>query len=67
MSVDITINSYFDELKKKKIFGTQCNECGRIHLPPRVFCDQCKSQNLDFIELAGEGTLQAYSVVYVPT
>lgn len=67
MSVDITINSYFDELKKKKIFGTQCNECGRIHLPPRVICDHCKSQNLDFIELAGEGTLQAYSVVYVPT
>jgi hypothetical protein len=67
MSVELTINSYFDEIKQKKILGTQCKECGRIHLPPRVICDHCKSQNLDFIELAGEGTLQAYSVVYVPT
>ena len=67
MSVELTINSYFDEIKQKKISGTRCKECGRIHLPPRVICDQCKSQNLDFIELAGEGTLQAYSVVYVPT
>jgi|MTBAKSStandDraft_1061840.scaffolds.fasta_scaffold01390_13 uncharacterized OB-fold protein len=67
MSVDLTINSYFDEIKKKKITGTQCKDCGRIHLPPRVFCDQCKSQNLEIIELAGNGTLQAYSVVYVPT
>jgi hypothetical protein len=66
MSVDLTINGYFNEIKKKKISGTQCKECGRIHLPPRVICDHCKSQNLDIIELAGEGTLQAYSVVYVP-
>ena len=67
MSVDFTINSYFNEMKKKKIMGTQCKDCGRISLPPRVICDQCKSQNLEIIELAGEGTLKAYSVVYVPT
>ncbi|MBW6474754.1 MAG: Zn-ribbon domain-containing OB-fold protein [Anaerolineaceae bacterium] len=67
MSVNLTINSYFDEIKKKKILGTKCKDCGRIHLPPRVICDQCKSTNLELIELAGEGTLQAYSVVYVPT
>lgn len=67
MSADLTINSYFDEIKKKKILGTQCKDCGRIHLPPRVICDLCKSNNLEIIELAGEGTLQAYSVVYVPT
>ncbi|MBE0687002.1 MAG: Zn-ribbon domain-containing OB-fold protein [Anaerolineaceae bacterium] len=67
MSVELTINSYFDEIKKKKILGTQCKECGRIHLPPRVICDNCKSQDLHIIELAGDGKLQAYSVVYVPT
>jgi uncharacterized OB-fold protein len=67
MSVDLTINSYFDEIKKKKISGTRCKVCGRIHLPPRVICDHCQSQNLEIIELAGNGTLQAYSVVYVPT
>ncbi len=67
MSVDSTINSFFEEIKQKKILGTQCSDCGRIHLPPRVICDHCKSQNLESVELAGEGTLQAYSVVYVPT
>lgn len=67
MSEDFTINSYFNEMKKKKIVGTQCKDCGRISLPPRVICDHCKSQNLEILELGGEGTLQAYSVVYVPT
>ncbi len=67
MSVDLTIKGYFDEIKNKKIVGTQCKDCGRIHLPPRVICDQCKSQSLEKIELVGDGTLQAYSVVYVPT
>ncbi|MDX9849677.1 MAG: Zn-ribbon domain-containing OB-fold protein [Anaerolineaceae bacterium] len=67
MSVDLTIKGYFDEIKNKKIVGTQCKDCGRIHLPPRIICDECKSQSLDKIELVGDGTLQAYSVVYVPT
>ncbi len=67
MSEPITINGHFEEIKNKKIIATQCKDCGRIHLPARVFCDDCKSQSLEKIELAGDGTLQAYSVIYVTT
>ena len=67
MSEDFIINSYFNDIKNKKIIGTQCTDCGRIHLPPRVFCDHCQSQSLEKIELAGDAILKAYSVVFVPT
>lgn len=67
MNEDFTINNYFNELKNRKVIGSKCAECGRIHLPPRAICDHCKSQMMEKVELIGEATLQAYSVVYVPT
>ena len=67
MSEDFTINGYFNEIKNRKIVGSQCKECGKIHLPLRTICDQCQSQSMEIIELSGDGILQAYSVVYVPT
>jgi uncharacterized OB-fold protein len=62
-----TINGYFENINEKKLIGAKCSNCGKIHLPPRVFCDECKSQSFEQIELSGEAILKAYSVVYVPT
>lgn len=67
MSENFIINQYFDELKNKKVIGTKCTQCGKIHLPMRAVCDQCQSQSLVKTELGGEATLEAFSVVYVPT
>jgi uncharacterized OB-fold protein len=64
---NFTINGYFENLNNKKLIGTKCSNCGKIHLPPRVFCDVCNSQSLEQIEFTGEAELKAYSVVYVPT
>ncbi|MDO9087923.1 MAG: Zn-ribbon domain-containing OB-fold protein [Anaerolineaceae bacterium] len=61
------INGYFENINNKKLIGAKCSNCGKIHLPPRVFCDECKSQSFEQIELTGEAELKAYSVVYVPT
>lgn len=67
MSENFTINNYFNELKNKRVLGSKCTECGKIHVPPRPICDHCQSQLVERIELAGDATLQAFSVVYVPT
>ncbi len=67
MNDTFTINRFFNELKTKKIVGNLCKNCGKVHLPARPICDQCNSQDLEFIELSGKGFLQAYSVVYVTT
>lgn len=63
---NFTINEYFENINNKKIIGAKCTACGKIHLPPRVFCDVCKSQTFEKIELVGNAVLEAYSVVYVP-
>lgn len=67
MGEDFTIKNYFDEVKNKRVLGSKCNECGNIHVPPRPICDHCQSQSIERIELGGDATLEAFSIVYVPT
>lgn len=67
MSEEFTISNHFNNVQNKKIIGSRCKHCAKVQLPPRVVCDQCRSQSMELIELKGDGTLQAYSVVYVPT
>jgi len=64
---NLTINGFFDELNNKQISGLKCTNCGKIHFPSRAICDKCNSQNFEKVEIKGEATLEAFSVVYVPT
>ena len=59
-------SEYFTALKEKKIIGSRCLQCGAVHLPPRAICDSCFSEAMEEVEFSGKGTLQAYSVIYVP-
>lgn len=51
----------------KKILATKCPLCSRTLLPPRGVCSVCSVEASEWIELADEGELLVYDVVYVPT
>jgi uncharacterized OB-fold protein len=60
---------FFEELKKnKKIFGSKCPKCGKVHMPPRAVCAECFVQMTlkDMIELPPRGTLEGFTVVNYP-
>ena len=67
MNEAFTITHFFDELENKKIIGNKCTECGKLHLPARPICDQCKSQSVELFEFSENATLEAFSVVYITT
>jgi len=50
-----------------KLMGTRCKSCGEIHIPPRRICSKCNSQQLEWFEFKGEGTLEAVTLVRVPS
>jgi uncharacterized OB-fold protein len=64
--VEFTTQSFNDYLSDKRIRGTECEDCGTIHLPPRPLCPKCSSRNLDWVDLRGDGIIQSYTVIYVP-
>lgn len=56
---------FFRELKlNKKLFGIKCPKCGRVFLPPRMYCDDCFEYTKEWMEINPRGYIDYYTVVY---
>jgi len=60
-----TIDSFYEFLAQGKLMGARCRACGRLMVPPRPLCPDCYSDDLEWVELRGEGTVEAYTVIHV--
>lgn len=56
--------AYTTQLAEKKLVGSRCKHCGRLHLPPRLLCPDCRSTEKEPFEFSGRGKLAAFSVIY---
>ena len=61
----IAYSRFLDELKKGKIIGRKCRECGRILVPPRMFCDTCFRATDEWVYVTDTGTINTYSISYL--
>ncbi|MEW6348090.1 MAG: Zn-ribbon domain-containing OB-fold protein [Thermodesulfobacteriota bacterium] len=52
---------FVEYLKNNELRGTICKECGAKFFPPRADCDKCFSDQMDWFEIAGEGTLVSFT------
>lgn len=60
---------FFEELKEnKKLHGSKCPKCNRVHFPPRAVCANCLVEMTinDMVELPPKGTLEGFTVVNYP-
>ena len=60
-----TIEQFYKFLKEQKLMAAQCLQCGKIHLPPRPLCDNCFSQDFEWVKVSGKGKLLTYTVISV--
>jgi uncharacterized OB-fold protein len=59
---------FFKELKdKKKIMGTKCRQCDRVLVPPRIFCEECFVDDVEWVEVSPKGTLVTFGDSYFST
>jgi len=61
----LPFKDYNQALKKNKLLGLKCQDCGAITVPPKMVCRTCTSPNLDVIELKGAGKIQTFTTMYV--
>ena len=54
---------FFEGMAEKKLYGTKCEKCGRILVPARSFCPRCFVDTTEWVEVAQQGTLTAWSYV----
>ena len=58
-----TASRFFISLRdERKIIAPRCGQCGKVFIPPRKVCPSCFTENMEWVNLSGEGTLVSYSV-----
>jgi uncharacterized OB-fold protein len=56
---------YNEALKQDRLLGLKCRACGAIIVPPKMVCRSCNSNDLEVIELKGNGKIRTYTTVNV--
>jgi len=64
-SAGIAIGRFLDELKNGKIIASTCSKCGRIMVPPRVYCEQCYKPIDDWVYVKDTGVVNTFSVSFL--
>lgn len=62
------IGEFIDHLKNNRLMGTKCKKCGKVYFPPRGDCTSCLGEEIEWVEVKGEGKLVTYTQVnFAPT
>ena len=64
-SAGIAIGKFLEELKKGKIIASTCSKCGRIMVPPRIYCEFCFKPTDGYKYVKDTGTINTYSISYL--
>ena len=56
--------AYWDAARERRLVVRRCRACGRRHFMPRGQCPACWSDDLEWIECSGLGTVYSLSTVH---
>jgi uncharacterized OB-fold protein len=56
---------FWEGLKEGKVYATKCAKCGRIYFPPAADCPECRTSNMDWVELSSEAEIETFTHVVV--
>jgi uncharacterized OB-fold protein len=57
---------YWDACRKGKLTVQQCKDCETLTFIPQHCCGKCLSENLEWVESSGRGTLYSFTTVHRP-
>jgi uncharacterized protein len=57
---------YWRATKQNRLLAARCARCGRFRMPPGPFCPNCLSQEIDWTEIKGAGTVYSFTVCRMP-
>jgi uncharacterized OB-fold protein len=62
---EFTGTSFYQFLAENHLMGSRCRSCGMLHVPPRAMCPACYAEEMEWVEMSGEGELLAFTSVYI--
>jgi uncharacterized OB-fold protein len=53
---------FWDAAKEHRLVAPRCRQCGTFRMPPTPFCPECRSQDAEWVELSGRGSIYTFTV-----
>ena len=57
---------FYEGLKEEKIWGNACPACGKVLVPARSFCPDCRVDMEDWREVSTEGEIMTWTMALEP-
>ncbi len=57
--------SFYQFLAEKKLMASRCKKCQALYLPPHPICTKCSGNDMEWVEMKGNGKLAAFTAVAV--
>ncbi len=55
---------YFEAAAKGSLLLQRCRNCGRSQFPPSQLCAACWSDELEWVQSPGKGTIESFTIVH---
>ncbi|MDD4775379.1 MAG: Zn-ribbon domain-containing OB-fold protein [Syntrophomonas sp.] len=65
MEYKLTWQEYNKALKKDRLMGLRCEDCGKFTCPPMMVCAECVSTNLKVVQMSGRGKVVSFTTSYI--
>ncbi len=52
---------FYDHLRENRLTTTQCQDCGQIAWPPKIVCNECMSDQMEWIDFPPTGKIYAFT------
>lgn len=53
---------YWEGIRTRELRLQRCNACANCYFPPRPFCAQCGSRDVEVVQASGRATLYSYTI-----
>ncbi len=61
----VAISRFLEGLKDGKLWARKCFKCGRILIPPRMYCEEDFVPTDEWVRVKDTGTVNTFSISYV--
>ena len=63
LAMDRWSEPFWQATAGQKLKIPRCKDCGRFRMPPSPFCAVCQSQNVEWVELSGNGAVYSFTII----
>ena len=61
---DADSKPFWEGCRGHKLMFQKCRECGEVRWPPGILCPECHSQQAQWMESGGKGTVYTFAVYH---